>query len=136
VTNIKDVDRILADGEYDPMMMCPLAASAIQQFADFLVELVVLRGERAAGRMAPGHLDFLDQAVIPACGDGGGCVLGLPSNGGPNLALGRWLDDDAVGHASGCRLNSRRRSANAAVCVALLEDLQARGLDASRPVLL
>src|SRR5208337_408401 len=35
-----------------------------------------------------------------------------PADGGPDLQLGRGLDDDAVGHESGGRLNSRLISAN------------------------
>src|SRR5208282_4823672 len=34
------------------------------------------------------------------------------ADGGPDLPLGRGLDDDAVGHESGGRLNSRRISSN------------------------
>ena len=45
---------------------CPLAALAVEQFADFLVELVVFRSQWAAGRIASERLDFLNQAVIPA----------------------------------------------------------------------
>jgi hypothetical protein len=43
VAHIEDMDCILADGEYDAMTMCPLAAPAVQQFADVFVELVVFR---------------------------------------------------------------------------------------------
>ncbi len=36
VTDIEDVDRILADGEDDPVLVHALAAPAVEQFADFL----------------------------------------------------------------------------------------------------
>jgi hypothetical protein len=55
---------------------------------------------------------FVDEAVVPAgCGAGRG-VFGFPACGGPDLPLGRRLDDNAEGHASGGRLNSRRISSN------------------------
>ena len=46
--------------------MYPLAAPTVEQFADFLVELVIVRGQRAAGRVMSERLDLPDQAVIPA----------------------------------------------------------------------
>src|SRR5208282_4350792 len=110
VTHIEDMDSVIADGEYDPMLV--LFVPAVQQLADFFGEFVVLRCQWATGRMAVKRADFLDQAVVPPCCDGGGSVLGFPADGGPDLPLGRGLDDDAVGHESGGRLNSRRISSN------------------------
>ena len=55
--------------------MCPLAAPAVEQLEDFLLELVVFRSQRTAGRMAAERLDLLNQAVIPACGGVGSVEL-------------------------------------------------------------
>jgi hypothetical protein len=68
VTDIKDVDDILAEGEDDPMLE-PLLP-AVEQFADFLGELVALGGGRASRRSGLQRVDGLVGPGQPFIGGG------------------------------------------------------------------
>jgi hypothetical protein len=70
VTDLEDVDGVFTDGEVDSMLVFPLARRTVDQFADFLGELVVFRGQGATRRLATQTLDFLGQAIVPSCRDG------------------------------------------------------------------
>src|SRR5271165_1665437 len=75
VTDIEDVDGLLADGEDDPMLVFPLATLAVEHLVDFLGELVALGGDRAPHRPGLQSIDGLVQSVEPFRGGGGRYVL-------------------------------------------------------------
>jgi hypothetical protein len=69
VTDIEDVDGILAECEDDPML-APLLP-AIEQFADFFGELVALGGDRASQGSGLHGVDGLVEPGQSFIGGGG-----------------------------------------------------------------
>jgi hypothetical protein len=51
VTDVKDIDRVIADREDDPISVPSLAVFAVEQLAGFFGEFAVLRGQWAAARV-------------------------------------------------------------------------------------
>src|SRR5438067_84876 len=105
----EDVHRIRPDGEDDAVGVSSLA---VDQLPDVLGKPGIFGGERAAGGMGLESIDLPQKAVIPPRGEGRGGVPGFPADSLVDALPGRRFDDDAVVHASGERLNSRRISAN------------------------
>jgi hypothetical protein len=73
---------------------------AMQEFPNFLGELLVLRRDGASKGMSLQGSDLLLKRVEPPRGRRGGLPVGDPTNGLADTDLGRWLDDHAVSHAS------------------------------------
>lgn len=62
VTDMENINGVVADGEDDPMLVFPLSLPAVEEFAEFIGESAALGGDRTA--RGP-RLQRVDRPVKP-----------------------------------------------------------------------